>query len=39
MAAISIVWSIAKGLRAARRLELERAHRRARFTVIRGGLA
>jgi hypothetical protein len=39
MAAITIVWSMAKGLRAARRLELERARRRAHLTLIRGGLA
>jgi hypothetical protein len=39
MAAIGIVWSVAMGLRAARRDALERARRRAHLTLIRGGLA
>jgi hypothetical protein len=38
MAAIGLAWSIAMGLRAARRDALELARRRAHLTLIRGGL-
>jgi hypothetical protein len=38
MAAIGLAWSIAVGLRAAKREARERARRRAHLTLIAGGL-